>query len=165
MRRSTSIARSLTRQTIFTCPMLRYAAVSLHSPLTKPPQYRYRQFLDCIQIWRHLKALKRSGRGHDPAGAAATTAGQCAVECPTCPHPGRNLPENWSTAKNKWMHQLRITVDANFKLKNKARGIKNDPPLGDGWGHWVPESPYQEYLMQYGHQAEVSDCDFTLNIR
>jgi hypothetical protein len=48
-----------------------------------------------IRIWRHLKGLKRTGRGHDPAGIDATSPGQCAVECPACPHPGRNLPENW----------------------------------------------------------------------
>jgi hypothetical protein len=123
--------------------------------LTNKPQYRYRQFLYGIRIWRHLKALKRAGRGHDPAGVAATVAGQCAVECPACPHPGKNLPSNWATAKKRWMHTLRLTVDANFKLKNKARGIMNDPPLGDGWGHWVPERPYQAYLDKFGHQEEV----------
>ena len=42
--------------------------------------------------------LKRAGRGHDPAGVAATEPGDCAVECPACPHPGRNLPEGWEDA-------------------------------------------------------------------
>ena len=39
--------------------------------------------------------LKRSGRGHDPAGIDATQEGECAVECAACPHPGRNLPDGW----------------------------------------------------------------------
>jgi hypothetical protein len=39
--------------------------------------------------------LKRAGRGQDPAGASATALGELAVECPACPHPGRNLPEGW----------------------------------------------------------------------
>jgi hypothetical protein len=50
---------------------------------------------------------------------------------------------------------LRLTIDANFRLSNKARGIKSDPPLGDGWGHWVPEAPYRAYLDKYGRQVEV----------
>jgi hypothetical protein len=58
----------------------------------------YRQFLTVIRLWRHLKLLKRSGRGHDPAGAKGTQPGQCAVECPACPHPGRNLPPDWMNA-------------------------------------------------------------------
>jgi hypothetical protein len=55
---------------------------------------------------------------------------------------------------------LRLTIDANFRLSNKARGIKNDPPLGDGWGHWVPDAPYQKYLAEFGHQIEVSGSEF-----
>jgi hypothetical protein len=43
-------------------------------------------------MWAHLKTLKRSGRGHDPAG---TKEGECAVLCPACPQPGMNLPDNW----------------------------------------------------------------------
>jgi hypothetical protein len=59
---------------------------------------RYNQFLPVIRIWRHLKMLKRAGRGHDPAGIASTLDGECAVECPACPHPGINLPEGWEEA-------------------------------------------------------------------
>ena len=33
--------------------------------------------------------------------------------------------------------------------------MENDPPLGDGWGHWVPNKPYQEYIGEYGGQVEV----------
>jgi hypothetical protein len=47
------------------------------------------------QEWRHLKMLKRAGRGHDPAGVAATKLGECAVLCPACPQPGKNLPVGW----------------------------------------------------------------------
>ena len=38
--------------------------------------------------------LKRSGRGHNPEGAATTSLGELAIECPACPHPDRNLPLN-----------------------------------------------------------------------
>lgn len=46
--------------------------------------------------------LKRMGRGHDPAGVDNTKEGACAVLCPACPHPGKNLPDDWDKApKNK----------------------------------------------------------------
>ena len=50
---------------------------------------------DVMRQWRNLYMLKRSGRGHDPDGIGATKEGECAVECPACPHPGRNLPDGW----------------------------------------------------------------------
>ena len=46
-------------------------------------------------MWRHLKMAKRAGRAHDPLGVAATKAGECAVECPACPQPDRNLPKDY----------------------------------------------------------------------
>ncbi len=49
-------------------------------------------------IWRHLEMLKRFARAHDPAGAEATGPGELVVECPACPHPGKNLPEGWEDA-------------------------------------------------------------------
>ena len=54
-----------------------------------------------MRIWRHLKMLKRGGRGQDPHGAEGTQEGELAVECPACPHPGRNLPEGWEDAPPK----------------------------------------------------------------
>lgn len=42
--------------------------------------------------------LKRAGRGHDPSGAEGTAEGELAVECPACPHPGHNLPDDWESA-------------------------------------------------------------------
>ena len=41
--------------------------------------------------------LKRSGRGHDPEGAAGTSLGELVIECPACPHPDCNLPLNWKS--------------------------------------------------------------------
>jgi hypothetical protein len=38
--------------------------------------------------------LKRAGRGHDPGGTSSTAPGDLAVECPACPHPGRNSPND-----------------------------------------------------------------------
>lgn len=51
-----------------------------------------------MREWRYLKSLKRSGRGHDPGGHKNTPPGGLAVLCPACPHPGKNLPEDWAEA-------------------------------------------------------------------
>jgi hypothetical protein len=51
-----------------------------------------------VREWRHLKMLKRSGRGHDPAGVKNTQEGECAVLCPACPQPGKNMPSGWEAA-------------------------------------------------------------------
>lgn len=56
---------------------------------------RYCPLKRTLVQWRHLKLLKRGGRGHSPSGAAGTTRGELAVLCPSCPRPGVNLPGNW----------------------------------------------------------------------
>jgi hypothetical protein len=63
---------------------------------------------------------------------------------------------NVADVVRRWLYSQFVTSDANYRMKNKDRGIKNDPPLGDGWGHWVPEGPYQSYIAEYGYQVEVS---------
>ncbi|KII90687.1 hypothetical protein PLICRDRAFT_61446, partial [Plicaturopsis crispa FD-325 SS-3] len=59
------------------------------------PKDRYSAFRRILRLWAYLKTLKRAGRGHDPAGIAATKDGACAVLCPACPQPGKNLPQMW----------------------------------------------------------------------
>lgn len=51
-----------------------------------------------MRQWRHLKMLKRAGRGHDARGVLGTRNGELAVLCSACPHPGINLPEGWESA-------------------------------------------------------------------
>ncbi|KAF7983642.1 hypothetical protein HWV62_20588 [Athelia sp. TMB] len=143
---------------------------------------RYDELRPVIRQWRHLKMLKRSGRGHDPAGVAATRMGECAVECPACPHPGKNLPDGWQDAPEnvlsvrmtlisrqiiltkcyRWLFAFLVTIDANFRLKLKDRGLKVDPPLGDGWSHMIKTGPYKAYIDRYGHQIEPPVCDSEL---
>ncbi len=58
-------------------------------------QNQYKEFNHVVRLWRHLVALKRAGRCHAESGAAGTGQGELAVKCATCPHPGRNLPDDW----------------------------------------------------------------------
>ncbi|KAI0693247.1 hypothetical protein C8T65DRAFT_699285 [Cerioporus squamosus] len=59
---------------------------------TLPPRDHYHAFLTMIRKWRHLKMMKCAGRGNDSGGIKATQPGECAVHCPACPQPGKNIP-------------------------------------------------------------------------
>ncbi|KAL0948674.1 hypothetical protein HGRIS_010475, partial [Hohenbuehelia grisea] len=120
---------------------------------------RYPEFHRVFRIWQHLTMLKRAGIGHNPQGAAATSEGSAALECPACPHPARNLPDDWQNApvETRWIYALLLALDANFKLKSKTRGIK-DVELGPGWSYFVAEEPYQKHLANYVSQPEINTC-------
>ncbi|KAI0689311.1 hypothetical protein C8T65DRAFT_700284 [Cerioporus squamosus] len=114
---------------------------------TQPPKDRYVSFLHMIRQWRHLKMLKRGGRGNVPQGATAVPQGSCAVECPACPHPGKNLPDEWESApKNK----LYLAIDGNFRLKRKNISASNlDPALNAGCAYFVEDSAYEAHLKEF----------------
>ncbi|KIJ90500.1 hypothetical protein K443DRAFT_116509 [Laccaria amethystina LaAM-08-1] len=121
--------------------------------------YRYKEMHRVFRIWRNLMILKRAGRGHDPEGIGGTAPGSLTVECPACPHPGRNLPDNWAKAGPLlFLYILYISVDANFKLKGKKRGLK-DVELMPGWGPFVEENVYQDFLVDYVDQPEINTCE------
>jgi len=60
-----------------------------------PPKFRLRALMRIVLQWCHLKLLKRGGRAHDPAGVEAMKNGELARQCPSCPHPNKNLPDGW----------------------------------------------------------------------
>ncbi|KAG2132112.1 uncharacterized protein EDB93DRAFT_1094058, partial [Suillus bovinus] len=68
--------------------------------------------------WRNLKGLEQAGRGHDPSGVNATSAAECVVSCPACPHPGNNLPEDWEDAPQdtRYVTKFRLTVTIESSL-------------------------------------------------
>ena len=41
--------------------------------------------------------MKRAGHGNISGGLANTKAGDLCVECPACPIPQVNLPEDWES--------------------------------------------------------------------
>jgi hypothetical protein len=47
------------------------------------------------RIWRNLKMFERAGCAHQTDGIDTARPGACALECPACPHPGKNLPPDW----------------------------------------------------------------------
>ncbi|KAF9542834.1 hypothetical protein CPC08DRAFT_738695 [Agrocybe pediades] len=122
---------------------------------------RYRALFHMIMQWRHLKMLKWSGRGHDPIGVAGTRDGELAVECPSCPIPGVNLPEGWDQApeNRKFLYMLIVCMDANFRLKNQVvSNHSQDPGLGSSWAYFVPRIPYENYVLSRTKDADISTC-------
>ncbi|KAG2122502.1 hypothetical protein DEU56DRAFT_873615 [Suillus clintonianus] len=119
-----------------------------------PQKNRYEAFLRMVREWRHLKMLKRAGRGHDPAGVENTQSGECAVLCPACPQPLKNLPDNWKEVPND------KTIDANFRLKRRLVSKDcTDPGLSCGWAYFVDETTYKAYLLNHGGKPqEKSTC-------
>ncbi|KAG1893780.1 uncharacterized protein F5891DRAFT_1131166 [Suillus fuscotomentosus] len=121
---------------------------------------RYESFMQMIREWRHLKMLKRSGQGHNLKGVEATAQGECAVLCPACPHPGKNLPDNWKDAPRRWLYGLFLAIDANFQLKRKA--VSNDsvdPSLSSGWAYFMEDEAYKGFLdSNSDNTQEKSTC-------
>ena len=63
-----------------------------HSPVTNDNnQYRYNEISLVYRMWVNLHILKRGGAAHHPGGVESVPDGGMAVECPACPHPGRNV--------------------------------------------------------------------------
>lgn len=51
-----------------------------------------------VRQYRHLKLMKRAGRGNVPNGVTTTRPGELAMRCLACPIPGLNLPDGWENA-------------------------------------------------------------------
>ncbi|KAI6119465.1 hypothetical protein EV401DRAFT_2071463 [Pisolithus croceorrhizus] len=120
------------------------------------------KFLRIIRQWRHLKLLKHTGRGHDPLGISNTKQGDCALLCPACPHPGKNLPQDWRSVgpEKQFLYSLFVALDANFRLKRRAVSKdSNDPSLSEGWAYFMEESAYKSYLSHHVNDVqEKSTC-------
>lgn len=177
----TSTGPSTIRLTMMATRSYKYGLSSLTWSwiLTLPQQSWYDQFLTWVQQYRHLRMLKHAGIGMDTEAMASTKPGAYAVDCPACPHPSINLPDDWDKAPAetryavnqfshiatcslscRWCYGLNLTIDTNFRLKNKDRHLDKDVSLGDGWGHWVKEEPYMTYLKVNTDEPEV--CSNTL---
>ncbi|KAJ7844968.1 hypothetical protein B0H13DRAFT_1647725 [Mycena leptocephala] len=128
--------------------------------VSKPPK-RYVEFLRIARQYRHLLMLKRGGRGHAPSGVDGTKPGELAIQCPACPRPGVNLPDDWEKAppELKFLYILFLALDACFRLKRRlVSSDLRDPGLGTGWSYFVENEPYRQYLLSVTDQKEMSTC-------
>ncbi|KAF4622330.1 hypothetical protein D9613_009070 [Agrocybe pediades] len=113
---------------------------------------RYHEFMRMYRQWCILSMAKRAGRGHDEKGITATSPGECAVLCPACPQPEKNMPSDWKEAppSKKWLYSLFLAIDANFRLTRRHVSTEErDPSLMDGWSFFVKHQPYAAHLKKY----------------
>ncbi|KAK7047944.1 hypothetical protein VNI00_006272 [Paramarasmius palmivorus] len=122
------------------------------------PKSRYRPLLRMIRQWRHLKMVLWSGVGHDPDGIGEQE-GRLVVQCPSCPHPGINLPDGWELASRSFLYRLILCLDGNFRLKAQmVSSHSRDPPLNNGMGYFVKRAPYEQWLLSKDEGDEISNC-------
>ncbi|KAJ7198691.1 hypothetical protein C8J57DRAFT_1104953, partial [Mycena rebaudengoi] len=122
-----------------------------------PPPDRYHEFLRMTREWRNLQMCKRCGRGHDPLGLKNTAPGECALLCPACPHPGKNLPDGWqeATEEQQFLYALFLAIDANFRLKRKDVSTEEkDPGLGPGWAFFCEVKTYMAHVREHWDQPQ-----------
>ncbi|KAH7903909.1 hypothetical protein BJ138DRAFT_1019877, partial [Hygrophoropsis aurantiaca] len=129
---------------------------------SSPLRDRYSAFMRMVHEWRNLKTLKRGGRGHDPEGVDSTQSGQCAIICPACPQPGKNLPEQWDDgpADKQWLYSVFVAIDANFRLKRfQVSSDAADPSLSRGWQYFVEDTQFKAHLAErIDEPQETSTC-------
>ncbi|KAJ7836541.1 hypothetical protein B0H14DRAFT_2793727 [Mycena olivaceomarginata] len=123
---------------------------------------RYHAFLRMTREWRHVRMLKRAGRGHDPDGIANTKPGECALLCPACPQPGKNLRPDWQSAPadKQFLDGLFLAIDANFRLIRKDVSTEErDPGLGKGYAFYGDVDAYMSHVKRHWNQKqERSHC-------
>ncbi|KAJ7077348.1 hypothetical protein C8R44DRAFT_655086 [Mycena epipterygia] len=128
------------------------------------PRDRYSEFLRMTREWRHLQMLKRSGRGHMSGGTRNIEAGACAVLCPACPQPGKNLPLGgaWRLAPTarRFLYALFVAIDANFRMKRKLVSSEEmDPGLNQGSAFFSEVKAYMEHVgKHWDMEQEKSRC-------
>ncbi|KAF8907258.1 hypothetical protein CPB84DRAFT_1744643 [Gymnopilus junonius] len=91
------------------------------------PKSCYKPLFQMILQWHHLKMLKWAGRANDPTGVDGMKTGELAIQCPSCPHPGINLPEDW--------------VNMPEKLKSRITGLPKMMKFGSGHAKILKKSP------------------------
>ncbi|KAG2097508.1 uncharacterized protein F5147DRAFT_777956 [Suillus discolor] len=103
--------------------------------------------------------LKRFSNLED--GNVTPCAGDLALICPTCPHPGINLPDNWESVdpSMRFLYFLILAMDANFRLKNHLCSSDTaDPGLHTGLAYCVPNEEYKSHILKHVSQKDISSC-------
>ncbi|KAG1858459.1 hypothetical protein DFJ58DRAFT_715870 [Suillus subalutaceus] len=95
-------------------------------------------------------------------GFNVTEPGGCVVLCHACPHPGKNLPDDWRMAPpdKQWLYTQYFAIDTNFCLVRKNVSSDSvDPGLSKGWSYFVEETGFKLFLKDIGKVSqEKSTC-------
>ena len=61
----------------------------------------------------------------------------------------------------RYLYQLFLSTDANFRLKGRARETSvEDTTLSPGWAYFVESRAYLAHVTKYANQEEVSSFSF-----
>ncbi|KAJ7763733.1 hypothetical protein B0H16DRAFT_1311081, partial [Mycena metata] len=143
---------------------------NIHYKKNKQPDHkkdhkdRYPEFLRMTKQWRCVQSLKRAACGHDPKGLTLTRdkEGCCALLCPACLQPGKNLPPGWENAPlaKQFLYTLFLAIDANFRLKRKdVSSEERDPGFGNGRGFYCEVKAYMKHVAEnWKHKQDRSHC-------
>ncbi|KAI0314746.1 hypothetical protein OF83DRAFT_1019563, partial [Amylostereum chailletii] len=85
--------------------------------------------------------------------------GDCVMQCPMCPHPDINLPNDWEQAPRwkRFIYRLIMAINANFRMKNCLRSSELwDPSFNLGASYMVKEDKYQDHLKTSKHMTNCS---------
>ncbi|KAJ6595066.1 hypothetical protein DFH09DRAFT_1305749 [Mycena vulgaris] len=122
-----------------------------------PPPNHYQEFINMTRIWRNLQMFKRAGCAHQTDGIDTAKPGACAVECPACPHPGKNLPPDWKDVppEKRFLYAMFLALDANFRMQRKDVSSKSaDPDLGNGMAFFGEVNGYMAHLEKHWDQKQ-----------
>ncbi|KAJ6467617.1 hypothetical protein C8R47DRAFT_1078525, partial [Mycena vitilis] len=128
------------------------------------PRNRYNEFRRMTREWRNLQMFKRAACGHSASGIKGILPGACALLCPACPQPGKNLPTDGSWKKVPWerrfLYALFLAIDANFRMKRKhVSSEADDPSLGNGVAFFSDVNEYMAHVHKHWDIAqEKSTC-------
>ncbi|KAK7019222.1 hypothetical protein VNI00_018122 [Paramarasmius palmivorus] len=124
------------------------------------PKDRYEAFIRVMRQWRYLRMLQRAGIGNQQGRPfVEIEQGELAVCCPACPHPGVNMPDNFSMLSKQFLYHKFISIDACFRLKRRRiLSEQKDPGLFTGLAYFVCQKGYQPWLKSVGDQKETSSC-------
>ncbi|KAJ6533177.1 hypothetical protein B0H19DRAFT_1383787 [Mycena capillaripes] len=107
-----------------------------------PDKDRYHEFLRMTREWRHI------------------ALGECALLCPACLQPGKNMAPDWMDAPEdkQFLHALFLALDVNFCLKRKdVSSEEKDPGLGNRWAFYCEVNKYMRHVRNWNKKQD-SHC-------
>lgn len=126
--------------------------------------------------YRALKAIKRTGH----CRTKDLGPGDLVVQCPSCPRPGVNMPDDWkseqwrcvprpsfsvttnhegSLYRSRLIYTRTLSVDGNFVLsrKSKGGGATKDPSLLGDYGFWAVQKTLDNYMTNLKEAGKLID--------
>lgn len=82
-----------------------------------------------IREFRHLKLMKRNGRGNIKNGLISTGPSDLTVPCPACPIPGINLQDEWEQVPKEMRYDIRSPLSY-LNLTILQVSLYVDPSIG-----------------------------------